>query len=902
MLRRCVLFAMGLLLLATAHSAPAEPTVRSLRVLTPRVERYGRYELGADVSGDWTNPFDVNQADVYATFTAPSGRRLRVPAFWSQDYTERPPATKARQQVEAVPLFAYAADWREGTTLELFVDDVCLLDNRGREVPYDDMEQGESPRPVANDAPPLTFSTEVVHGGKRSLRFAPILAGGQHWPSVLYRPGPADWSGYRGMVLWVYPRCDTPLGPLRAYYVDREWGKSRMVTWEPRNGTLTPNCWNRLEWRWPEHWPPVALSPSGEPQWRVRFTPVEVGRYRVRLSARDRSGSVASRSSTFAVTPSDLPGFVRVSKDDPHYFEFDNGDPFVPIGHDVPLGLPDVRACYPKMKAHGENATYFILCPYDLSFEWAELGRYDLERAARVDRVLDAARDNGIYLKLSFDVHDAWRASGWWATSPYNATNGGPCASPNDLYTSDAAWEQYRRRVRYIVARWGYSTNMMAWEPVAELDGATELGGMEGWGYTKRKGGEEVSAMLAGFLQRLAAYLESLDPYGRLFTTSLGGDTSDDAHWRLPEVQYTQIHCYDSADPSDTLSKWARDLTARYGKPMMVTEFGPGLDGPAPGIDPAGINLHNGIWASLMGGAAGSALNWHWEFIDAFGWYRHFPPFRRFVTGIDWPREGFRPADLEMHTPDQGRTTEAATTITGLGGFGDVSVEEFPVGADGSLGIGTQPPEFLLSRGRSERRICPRFIADFPHPWTFAVDVRKVCPDARLEIRVDGDLVRAEELPARDVPGKTSVLDQTYKLWVCEYNEPYSVDVPAGRHEVQVENAQSNGSWIQVRGYHFTRREPVALRALGLTGRDTVVVWVQNRESVWQNWRLGVPKAVTGATLTVHAAPEGRLRVEWFDTWTGERISKGNAPARGGAVVLAVPPVQRDVACRVLRR
>jgi len=883
-----------------ATAATAAPETHSLTVRTPHVERYGLFELSPDITGEWENPFDPDQIDVSAEFTAPSGKRLRVPGFWFQDHAEQPPATKVRQQVEAFTLFAYAMDWREGAQLELFVDDIALIDESGAEVPFDDMEREDAPRAVAVDAPAVTFSTEVVHGGARSLRLAPVLAGGSHWPAILYQPGQADWSRYRGAALWAYPRCDTDIGPLRSYYVDSEWGKSRMTTWEPRNGTLRPNCWNRLEARWPEHWPPVELEPRGAPEWRVRFTPVEVGEYTVRVAARDRTGRSVSAESAFRVAPSKLPGFVRVSQHDPHYFVLDDGSPFVPIGHDVPLGLPDVRACYPKMKAHGENATYFILCPYDLSFEWAELGVYDLERAAKIDRVLDAARDNGIYLKLSFDVHDAWRASGWWATSPYNAARGGPCASPNDLYTSETAWDYYRKRVRYISARWGYSPNMMAWEPVAELDGATELAGIEGWGYTRRPGGEEVSAMLRPFLRRLGDYLARIDPYDRLFTTSYGGDTTDDTHWALPEVRYTQIHCYDAADPSETLSRWARELTTRFDKPMMVTEFGPGLEGPAPGIDPEGVNLHNGIWASLLGGSAGCALNWHWEFIDAFGWYRQYPPLRAFVTGVDWPREGFAASELDVMTPDQGRIMRVEAAISGERGFGDVSVEEYPIRADGSLGIAMHPPQYLLAPGRAERRVCPRFLVDFRSASTFSVEVGQVCPDARLEFSLDGEVVRAVDLPCRNVPAKPSVYNEQYGLWWCDYRESYSIDVPAGRHEIQVANAQPGSSWLQVRSYSVSREEPVTVQALGLTGRSAVLLWVHNRESVWTNWDRPAPQPVTGARLVVRGAPTGRLRAEWLDTWTGRTIRTRTVQASNGLLTLDVPPVGRDLACRVL--
>jgi hypothetical protein len=181
------------------------------------------------------------------------------------------------------------------------------------------------------------------------------------------------------------------------------------------------------------------------------------------------------------------------------------------------------------------------------------------------------------------------------------------------------------------------------------------------------------------------------------------------------------------------------------------------------------------------------------------------------------------------------------------------------------------------------------------------VEVRKVCSDARLEVRVDGELARAADLPAQDVPGQPSVLDPTHKLWVCEYNEALAIDVPPGRHQVQVENAMSNGSGIQVSGYRFLRPEPVSLRALGLTGRRSVLVWVQNRESLWQNWRQGTPAAVTGARLVIRGAPAGRLRAEWLDPWIGEWLPTHRTTPEAGTVVLGVPPVRRDLACRLTR-
>jgi len=896
----CALGAFVVLPPAAAEAAAA-PTGRGVKILTPQVQRYACCELSAEVAGDWQNPFDPDQIDVSAAFTAPSGGRLTVPGFWYQSYAETALDTKPRERIEFLKFFLTEKEWPEGTPVEFFLDDVAFLDEQGREAPLDDMEQDAAPKWGGAAAAPLTWSEEVVHGGKRSLRCAPTIDAEESWPSAIRQFGEADWTRYRGVALWVYPRCRTPIGPVHLYSHDAAYGNSEIIGWQPGAGVLEANRWNRLEWRWRDPPPPIKLEPKGKPKWRVRFTPVETGRYRVVVSARQAGQSVAAEPQEFEVTPSDLPGFIRVSKDDPHYFVFDNGTPFFPLGHDVPWGLADVRAYFPKMKAHGENATYFILCPWDLSFEWKELGVYDLERAARLDRVFEAARQNGIYVKLSFDIHDALRPSRLWNENPYNAARGGPCAGPNDYWTDPAAWEHYRKRVRYIAARWGYSPNLMGWEPVAELDGATQCGEGEGWGYPKRAGGEAVSALLTQFLRKLGQELKTLDPYGRLFTTSYGGDTSDDNHWKLPEVQYLQIHCYDPADPAETLSRWAKDLTSRYQKPMMITEFGWGVHGPGVGVDPEGIALHNGIWASVTSGSAGGALNWWWQVIDARNLYRHFPPLRAFIAAIDWPHEGFQPAQVELRVPDQGRTTEVATVITGLGGFGDVDGNTYPVHADGTLGVVAKPPAFLLAKGRTEKRTAPKFLVEFPRPSTFAVDVGKVCPDARLEIRLDGKVARTVELPVENVRGKPSTYDDKHKLWVCQYDEPFDIDVPAGRHVIEVENAHPNFSWINARGYNFARQEPVTLRALGLTGRRTTILWIQNRDSLWTNWNKPTPTAITGAQLTLRGLTAGPRRVEWWDTWTGKLLRTAEVEPRDGAVTLDLPPVVRDVACRILQ-
>ncbi|MCS6844018.1 MAG: DUF5060 domain-containing protein [Caldilineales bacterium] len=83
------------------------------------------------------------------------------------------------------------------------------------------------------------------------------------------------------------------------------------------------------------------LYPQGNPVWKVRFAPQQVGAWRYRLRATDASGTVESAEGSFTAVPSTDPlnhGFVRISRTDPGYFEYSDGTPFIGVGHGTDFG------------------------------------------------------------------------------------------------------------------------------------------------------------------------------------------------------------------------------------------------------------------------------------------------------------------------------------------------------------------------------------------------------------------------------------------------------------------------------------------------------------------------------------------------------------------------------------
>ena len=74
------------------------------------------------------------------------------------------------------------------------------------------------------------------------------------------------------------------------------------------------------------------LLPATGPAWRVYYRPRELGTHKVEIIAQDRSGIRKHAAGSFQSIASDLPGFLRVSKRDPSFFEYDNGDSFFALG------------------------------------------------------------------------------------------------------------------------------------------------------------------------------------------------------------------------------------------------------------------------------------------------------------------------------------------------------------------------------------------------------------------------------------------------------------------------------------------------------------------------------------------------------------------------------------------
>ena len=377
---------------------------------------------------------------------------------------------------------------------------------------------------------------------------------------------------------------------------------------------------------------------AGSSSWRVRFAPAEIGRYNFFLTGKVGKKIMKSTNGSFEVVESADDGFIRVSEKAPIYFEFDSKQPYFPIGENVSWSNR-YEYYFTKLSKCGANFARIWMCPWNLGLEKRfEPGRYDLENARRLDSILAMAKEHRIHVMLCFDYHGSFMEfegrpiDQKWHENPYNAQNGGPCKSAASFLMNELAKSIYKKRLRYIVGRWGYSTQVFAWELFNEADLI-----------------DHDKAYLIQWHTEMSEYLKRIDPFGHLVTTSFSGKGYREI-WALESIDFTQTHLYEAKDFALSLPRRCQTAIKKHNKPHLIGEFGVStLSGERTiKIDPSGIGFHNGLWASALSGCAGTAMSWWWDtYIDKRGLYPHLQAIAQFLTGVPWTEAQFRPISVK---------------------------------------------------------------------------------------------------------------------------------------------------------------------------------------------------------------------------------------------------------------
>ncbi len=627
---------------------------------------------------------------------------------------------------------------------------------------------------------------------------------------------------------------------------------------------------------------------AGGKKFSVRVRAEEVGEYRLRgvteqtaretisLPIESSEGGGGQRVDVVASRP-----MVKISGDSPARFVFSDGARYFPTGTNLAWATEANRVgwyrnAFEEFSAAGLNWARVWMANWGgLNLDWLpedmegslRPGQLDERVAENWDAIVANAEDRGVYLQIVLQHHGQFstKVNPNWDQNPWNAANaGGFLHSPTEFFKSAEAARLTRQKYRYIVARWGYSAAVLAWELFNEVH----------WVDALRIDHDETA--VARWHDEMAAYIRSVDMYRHLVTTS----TEDVKSPIYRSMDYLQPHLY----ATNMLAAVRRfDLApAEVKRPIFYGEIGNdnmrlSAEQKASGVDQVPI-----AWASLMGEGHYAGQIWEGDKVLAQGRIGELAALSRFIaaTGIA-ERE-----HLEAFSAVVTEAPRVPLVIEPGENWHRRPVAKIVVLADGrqNLDYGIIP-RFLVGAPASVKEGFPNrttLLIDLPTPSNARLRlVSSGSKGAEALVSVDGKRVAEYRWPAlaKEAAEKPAsrVTELTFRM-------------KPGTRELVIQNRGRKDP------FEFESLdlgvETSVLTTVGRLGSNFVALWVFHRAGVFA---LDPPMAVSG-TIQIPDVPAGKWQVTWWDTLRGKPAATVMIDHAGGVLQLRTPPIARHAA------
>jgi len=611
---------------------------------------------------------------------------------------------------------------------------------------------------------------------------------------------------------------------------------------------------------------PNNLVAVGSPDWRVRFAPNETGTWTYLLTCTDINGTTAYPVGQMQCTASALRGFIHPATN--NQFVYDDGGKFFGIGTNLGWtewseGFTIYEDWINELGENGGNYTKIVMAPWSFEPEWQETGTGNYSarqnRAWALDWIYDRLATNGIYCQLNIMIHDVMKPANTpgWNQNPYNIANGGPCNSPQDFLVNTTAKSLFKRKIRYIIARWGYSPYTAAWEILSEADNTGVY--------------NDFRTQTVSWLNEMSAFTKTTDIRNRPVSSGFAIPEHDADYWNSATTTFTQMHIYTLIpDLEIKIYNYAKDYLTQYNKPAIVGEFSLAYT-PEEVFqnDPTGITFHNTLWASALSGTVSTAMSWWWDsYLYPNGLFAHFAPLSTFLEQVNFPAQ-----NVIYETPLC--TANVNTALDIFPDFGTALQKapenNFTISPNGSIVPNeTNLGKFLYGYFFNAYRNPPTFSVNFTKPGEFTVYTGANVSLSKIKIWLDG--VNKVNLTA-------------------SANAYYTISVPVGQHTIFVENT-GNGI-MEISKYRLLNYAPV-LRSFVARNSNHTIGWMQNRKYNWEYINQnGTPPPVTGGIINLQNFTKGVYKVDWFNA-SGNLDSTSTMTNSSGSLALNAPQITWD--------
>ena len=351
-------------------------------------------------------------------------------------------------------------------------------------------------------------------------------------------------------------------------------------------------------------------------QFRVRFSPNELGTYTYSVTVKDSTGTSQSVTGSFVCKASTYHGWVKIAPNN-RYFSYDDGTSFYGVGccycwdvTDSGLGVLQSFKMNTWFWWNGTHKTVNGKEQYQGGYKLIEspLGQYDFHQCTYVDSQMTWGEARGLSMWLVIWPHDYLAQTmpgSWvnlWTANSYNTL----LPNAKTFFSDSTCWKYQQKMYRYIIARWGYSRAIEGWQTIDEISGTD--------GYVANQASGQA------WIRKMGAFFQANDPYQHPTNASMG------SYWPVGD---SSMSCTNTENYGNT---------AAAGWQTLVTQLWNGFTKPAMTGESGSGNDHATIWSGLSMGEAATPFMWQFN----QGWpqsrSQNFPALATFVADIPFAK------------------------------------------------------------------------------------------------------------------------------------------------------------------------------------------------------------------------------------------------------------------------
>lgn len=355
-------------------------------------------------------------------------------------------------------------------------------------------------------------------------------------------------------------------------------------------------------------------------EWAARFTPQEKGKYQYQFRlAENAELKDVSGKFYFDSKPSKQKGFLHAKNN--WILEFDNGDPFRGIALNLcwESRTNDDSKFFKALHEKHEKYNYDYLIPMFASSGgnfcrvWMCSWNFPIDRknnfnnhryvlsdeyfnpsaVAKLDQFVELCKRENVYVMLCMEQGDV--------------------RADHNFFVSEEAKNRYKNRLRYIVARWGYSPNIAMWEFFNEIDNIQY----------RQADNPIPSEDIVAWHSEMSEYLRGLDPFQHIRTTSISHRDLKGLN-SIPNMDINQKHIYKN---TTGIPREIEKYEKEFGKPYVIGEFGYEWDWSKnfdEFADEMDFDFKRGLWYGLFVSTPITPMSWWWEYFEDRGLVSYF--------------------------------------------------------------------------------------------------------------------------------------------------------------------------------------------------------------------------------------------------------------------------------------